>query len=236
VEDSKTDEDALWEVASDGTGLRPLLPGWSSPPAECCGSWTPDGNYFVFQSERVAQTTTLWAIRERSGFLRKFNPEPMQLTTGPSLIFSPLPSRDGKKLFAIQGAPLGELVRYDAKSQQFLPYLSGTSAIHLSFSRDGQWVAYLSYPDTTLWRSKVDGTERLQLTFPPMEVVQPKWSPDGKQIAFAASIPGKPKHIFIVSADGGAPKEVTKGERSCCSGCCCSGIVIVPAISSGNHK
>ncbi len=211
VEDLKTDAQALWEVASDGTGLHPLLPGWSSPPAECCGNWTPDGNYFVFQSDRKQN---LWAVREKRGFLSKHNPEPIELTTGQSPMVSPVPSRDGKKLFAIQGAPLGELVRYDDKSRQFLPYLSGLSAIHLSFSKDGQWVAYLSYPDDTLWRSKVDGTERLQLTSPPMDLVQPTWSPDGKQIAFAASVPGKPKHIYIVSADGGAPKEVTKSDRA----------------------
>jgi eukaryotic-like serine/threonine-protein kinase len=213
MEDSKTGSQSLWEVASDGTRLHPLLPGWSNPPAECCGNWTPDGNYFVFVSERVANTSNLWAIRERSGFLRKRNPEPIQLTTGPSLMFAPVPSRDGKKLFAIQGASLGELVRYDAKSQQFLPYLSGISAIQLDFSKDGQWVAYMVYPDGTLWRSKLDGTERLQLTSPPMGALQPKWSPDGKQIAFSASMPGKRWHVYIVSADGGAPKEVTKGER-----------------------
>src|SRR2546430_6519560 len=40
----------------------------------------------------------------------------------------------------------------------------------------------------------------------------PQWSPDGKQIAFSAN-PGTKKHIYIVSVDGGAPKEVTKGER-----------------------
>ena len=62
--------------------MHPLLPGWSSPPAECCGNWTPDGNYFVFQSDTVANTITLWAIREKSGFLRRRNPEPIQLTTG----------------------------------------------------------------------------------------------------------------------------------------------------------
>jgi serine/threonine protein kinase len=73
VEDVKTDAQALWEVATDGTGLRPLLPGWSSPPAECCGNWTPDGNYFVFQSNRKQD---LWAIREKSGFLSKHNSEP----------------------------------------------------------------------------------------------------------------------------------------------------------------
>ena len=198
MDDSKTGSQSLWEVASDGTGLRPLLPGWSNPPAECCGNWTPDGNYFVFQSERVANTITLWAIREKSGFLRRRNPEPIQLTTGQSEMFGPVPSRDGKKLFAIQGAPLGELVRYDAKSQQFLPYLSGISAIQLDFSKDGQWVAYMSYPDGILWRSKVDGTERLQLTPSPMEAVQPQWSPDGKQIAFAGSMPGKHSRLYRV--------------------------------------
>jgi eukaryotic-like serine/threonine-protein kinase len=214
VDDSKTGSQSLWEVTSDGTRLRPLLPGWSSPPAECCGNWTPDGNYFVFQSERFANTINLWAIREKTGFLNKRNPEPTQLTTGPTLMWASVPGRDGKRLFAIGGSPLGELVRYDAKSQQFLRYLSGISAFQLGFSKDGQWVAYSSYPDATLWRSKVDGTERLRLTSPPMKIaLQPQWSPDGKEIAFTASMPGKPSHVYIVSADGGAPKEVTKGER-----------------------
>jgi len=213
VYDSKTGSQSLWEVASDGTLLHPLLPGWSNPPSECCGNWTPDGNYFVFQSQRVANTINLWVIRGKTGFLHKRNPEPTQLTTGPTLTWASVPSRDGKKLFAIQGAPRGELVRHDAKSQQFLPYLLGISAIQLGFSKDGQWVAYTSYPDATLWRSKVDGTEGLRLPSPPMAVVHPQWSPDGKQIAFGAEMPGKPTHVYIVSADGGVPKEVTTGER-----------------------
>jgi serine/threonine protein kinase/Tol biopolymer transport system component len=205
---------SLWEVASDGTGLRPLLSGWSSSHAQCCGSWTPDGNYFVFQSDLGISETALWAIREKGGFLRRRNPEPIQLTSGPSNMSSPVPSRDGKKVFVIQGAPLGQLVRYDAKSQQFLPYLSGISAIRLGFSKDGQWVAYTSSPGATVWRSKVDGTERLPLTSPTMIAGAPQWSSDGKQIAFAGFIPGKTKfHIYVVSADGGAPKEVTKAEH-----------------------
>jgi hypothetical protein len=119
VEDQKTSSSALWEVGADGARLRPLLPGWSNPPEECCGNWTPDGNYFVFKSERVASTfsSNLWAIREKGGFLRRHSSEPIQLTTGPALMDSPVPSRDGKKVFAIQGGPLGELLRYDARSR-----------------------------------------------------------------------------------------------------------------------
>jgi Tol biopolymer transport system component len=213
MHDPKTDGQSLWEVAPDGTGLRPLLPGWTNPPSECCGNWTPDGTYFVFESPHGAYMNSLWAIREKRGFLRSYNPEPIQLTTGPSNMFSPVPSRDGKKLFAIKGDSLGQLVRYDGKAQQFLPYLSGISATQLGFSKDGQWVAYMSYPDAMLWRSRVDGTQRLQLTSSSMGGWQPQWSPDGKRIAFSANMPGKPKHIYIVSADGGALEEVSHGDR-----------------------
>jgi eukaryotic-like serine/threonine-protein kinase len=213
MDDSKTGSQSLWEVASDGTGLHPLLPGWSNPPSECCGNWTPDGSYFVFQSPRAASTNSIWAIREKRGFLRSYNPEPIQLTTGPSNMFSPVPSRDGKKLFAIKADPLAQLVRYDGKSQQFLPYLSGISATQLSFSKDRQWVAYMSYPDGMLWRSSVDGAQRLQLTSSSMGGRLPQWSPDGKRIAFCANMPGKPTHIYIVSADGGALEEVSQGSR-----------------------
>jgi Tol biopolymer transport system component len=78
----------------------------------------------------------------------------------------------------------GELSRYDVKSQQFSPFLGGISAESVSFSKDGQWVAYTAYPESTLWRSKADGSQRLQLTYPPMVALLPRWSPDGKQLAF----------------------------------------------------
>jgi Tol biopolymer transport system component len=64
-----------------------------------------------------------------------------------------------------------------------------------------------------LWRSRVDGTQRLQLTSSSMGGRLPQWSPDGKRIAFCANMPGKPAHIYIVSADGGALEEVSQGDR-----------------------
>jgi len=71
------------------------------------------------------------------------------------------------------------LTRYDLKSGRFESYLGGISAEYVSFSKDGQWVAYVAYPEGTLWRSKMDGSERLQLTYAP-QALMPRWSPDGK--------------------------------------------------------
>ena len=213
LDDQKSGTQALWEIASDGTRLQPVLPGWSNPPAECCGSWTPDGRYFVFTSQRVPNTMNLFALEEKSGFLGRRNLQPTQLTNGPTMMSGAVSSRDGKRLFAIGGSPLGEVVRYDATSRQFQPFLSGISAIHVSFSKDGQWAAYVSYPEGNLLRSRVDGSERLQLSSPPMAVIWPQWSPDGKQIAFAAEVPGKPSHIYTISVDGGTARELTQGAR-----------------------
>jgi dipeptidyl aminopeptidase/acylaminoacyl peptidase len=121
---------------------------------------------------------------------------------------APVPSPDGKKLYVIGQLLRGELVRYDFTVHQWVPYLSGISAEFVKFSRDGQWVTYVAFPEGTLWRSRIDGTDRLQLTIPPTQVFQPCWSPDGKRIAFAAISPGKPWRVYVISAQGGTPEPV----------------------------
>ena len=114
--------------------------------------------------------------------------------------------RYGKEIFAIGEAPRGELTVYDPKSGLFAKYGSGLSAGFTDFSRDGQWIAYVSHPDGMLWRSRIDGSERLQLTFPPMgPILNPKWSPDGRFILFTDFNERAPK-VYLISADSGAPQ------------------------------
>ena len=86
----------IWEVSSDGTGLHQLVPGLThKPDSECCGRWTADGRYFVFQSRRQ-----VWALPRKSGFLPT-QPKPVQLTFSPLAMRSPMPSADGGKLFVV---------------------------------------------------------------------------------------------------------------------------------------
>jgi Tol biopolymer transport system component len=213
VLDARTNSTSLWQVSVNGGDLHLLLPGWNNPSAECCGNWTPDGKYFVFQSGRNGRTD-VWALRERSGLFQKSMAGPFQLTSGQMNMLAPLPARDGKKLLVIGSIPRGELARYDAKSREFAQFLAGLSVEDVDFSRDGQWLAYVTYPDGNLWRSRPDGSQRLQLTFPPMQAFLPRWSPDAKRIVFSALTPGTPWSIFLVSAEGGTAEQVTKGEHN----------------------
>jgi serine/threonine protein kinase/Tol biopolymer transport system component len=203
---SFTGNTSLWEVRADGSNPHALLPGWNNPARECCGIWTPDGRYFVFVS-RNNQGSNIWALPERAGLFATRSRVPLPVTTGPLNFSHPLPSRDAAKLFVIGTQPRGELVRYDAGSRRFLPFLSGIFASELDFSRDNQWVTYVRYPDNTLWRSRADGTDRLQLTYPPMQTHLPRWSPDGKQIAFLATH-GTQWKIFVISPQAGTPQEM----------------------------
>jgi serine/threonine protein kinase/Tol biopolymer transport system component len=201
---------SLWEIAADGTGLHPLLKSWHDPPNECCGKWTQDGRYFVFQSENEGRWD-LWALREEGWFHRTAQ-QPMRLTNGPLSYVLPCPSRDGEQVFAVGSKRRGELVRYEAKTRQYVPYAGGPSATEGQVSADGNWVVYSSYPEHTLWRSRPDGSERLQLTYPPMMVFYPRISPEGKKLAFAGFQRAKRDlSLYIVNIEGGVPDQITKG-------------------------
>jgi eukaryotic-like serine/threonine-protein kinase len=206
-------EGSLWEIRSDGTGLHALFPGANAPPDACCGHWSADGRYFFFTSGSNS-IGSVWAMREPSGLARWRSPQPVQLTAGPLSFNSLIPSLDGKKLFVDAAQGRAELVRYDSKSQQFIPFLSGISAGELDYSRDGKWIAYVSYPDNTLWRSHADGTDRLQLTYAPVAVGLPRWSPDGSRIAYVDIRPAQSWKIFVIPADGGSPSEIFSETRN----------------------
>jgi serine/threonine protein kinase/Tol biopolymer transport system component len=209
--DQVTNVSEICEAHADGSALHRLLPGWNKPPNECCGGWTPGGDY-VFTSMRDG-AANIWILSEHSSFWHKRSSAPVQLTAGPLAFYgNGISSKDGKKLFVLGMKQLGELVKYDIRSGEFVPFLGGISAGDVDFSGDGKWVTYVSYPEDTLWRSKVDGSERLQLTYSPMRTGVPHWSPDGQQIAFSGVTPGKAWKVFLISKDGGTATALTGDE------------------------
>lgn len=192
----------MWEIASDGSNPHPMLDQWKAGSGECCGKWTSDGRYFLFQSDGQ-----IWAL-PTSHSLFQGTPKPVRLTSSPMSLHSPVPSADGSKIYFVGRTYRGELSRFNAAEHRFFPYLNGISAEWLDFSRDGKWIAYVSYPDGALWKCRLDGSDKMQLTFPPARPVLPRWSPDGLSLLYFEFSLGatKPGHMFEISADGGTPR------------------------------
>ena len=204
VSDVAQNTTQLWEIGQDGSNPHALLAKWEHASTACCGSWTADGRYYVFQaSQTVPHTltlfTSLWALPGSATGTGSDTSGLVQLTNGPMSFGNASLARDSKKMWAIGVQPVGEVVKYEREKKKFVPVLPGVSATDMAFSPDGKWVTYVSVPEGTLWRSRANGSDRLQLSSATARAALPVWSPDGKQIAFVSMQPGESWKLFLVS-------------------------------------
>jgi Tol biopolymer transport system component len=204
---------SLWEIGVEGGLLMRVQPQWNSTRSDWMPAWIADGRYSVVIRSRNA-AGELWALRESPGIWGEPVRQGYQLTDGPVDYSGVAAARDGRHLYALGLTVKTEFRRLDVRSGQFAAWLEGVSADGVTFSPDGRWVAYSVVPGRTLWRSRVDGGELQQLTTAGMEALLPRWSPDGRMLAFmgrAASREGN-WNIYVMPAAGGVAEPVLAGD------------------------
>lgn len=198
---------SLWEISANRRVAHPLLKSWSEFPHECCGIWTADGKFFVFEATKDGYTD-LWKM---NGLL---DSSPVRVTNGPLSYKSPSSGRSGQRIFFIGQDVRSRLEQYDSERKEYVPIRGFlATAAHVRFSRDGQWVTWVD-SNSRLWRARANGTDKLLLTPDSMQVFMAEWSPDGKRLALMARGPGQPWQIYIVSADGGSPERLLQENRN----------------------
>ena len=104
-------ERSIWDVSADGSNPRPLISEWQSSTNECCGRWTADGQYICIS----VGGADLGCCGKKRHFLQR-KAKSIQLTFSPMQLQSPLPSKDGKKLFVVGMTFRGELTSVDVKT------------------------------------------------------------------------------------------------------------------------
>ena len=188
----------LWRLGADASNPHALPLGWPEKTKESAGQWTPDGRHFVFLSDREGPTNIYELVSPPwYAFWRK--PAPVRLTGNQIDILALAPSHDSRRLFALGRMDQGLMQVFDPHTRKFVPFLDGIAARDFIISPDRQSMIYADYPSGHLWRSKLDGSNAVQLTgsYAAME----QWSPDGKSIVYSDW-----HRVYLLSADGGAPQ------------------------------
>jgi Tol biopolymer transport system component len=203
--ETTTHTSSQWEVRVTPE-LRDMQPHELALGSGCCvdWAWTRDGKAFVYtwldESEKVHL-----AVQTRSG-------RAMEVPLRIGNLWSVAPGKSGNDLYlSIADSSRGELLKFDSRQKALQTFLPGVSAAFVAFSPDGQWITYSNTQDYSLWRSRADGSDALQLTKTPMQVQVSSWSPDGREIAFMEQAPGKPWRIYLIGRDGGPAREVSEG-------------------------
>ena len=212
LNDTNAELSSLWEVKRNGADPKPLLARSNESLLDCCGKWTRDGRYFLFQRFHNG-ARNIWVLPEPKWWQPRSRVA-VQLTDGPLEFSAPLPSPDGKKIYAVGTDPRAEFVRFGGEQIGLVPYLPDTSATDLAFSPDGQWIAYVSIPSHTLWRSRVDGSLPLQLTSNSLYAGLPRWSPDGNQILFMARTYTSNYRAYLIAMNGGDPEPLVRNAEA----------------------
>jgi Tol biopolymer transport system component len=215
LHDRHTGESWIAEMPSDA----------SRPPRRLAdtvaGAWTPDRRYLVGQVGGDASGARTPAERKRVDLFVQprrtwkdlwREPARLPLSFGPASLFGPVLSPDGRTILAGGRLSRMEPMRLDPATKRFERLPGDITGGFIDYSPDGAWVAWVDAADLTLWRARRDGSDRLQLTIPPLEVGLVRWSPDGTRLAFAGGRANGPDAVYLVSRNGGAPEPLAESD------------------------
>jgi dipeptidyl aminopeptidase/acylaminoacyl peptidase len=84
-------------------------------------------------------------------------------------------------------------------------------------SPDGRWIAFTVFQldekkdesDTNIWMVPAAGGEAVQLTFTDKPETRPRWSPDGKYLAFMSGREGEKGQVWLLDRRGGEARKLT---------------------------
>jgi DNA-binding winged helix-turn-helix (wHTH) protein/Tol biopolymer transport system component len=206
--DKETKLLSIWEVSADGANLHEVKLNLPHTDEECCGRWSADGRYFLFNSTHDG-IHSVWAIREKTHSWLSKPARPVQLTFPPNSYGGLIPSEDLHRFYVWSGLEQLESTRYYPASGRVQPLLPGIHSPDVKLSPDGNWLAFPVAGE--LFRSKADGSMRQALVSGSSAIDQLEWSPDSSRILFHAGNSAESGSFFQVKADAGPAEEIPLG-------------------------
>ncbi len=218
----------LWVLDTWNGSTRPLI---ANGAANLDPRWSPDGTRIAYVSTEYQGRWHVFLCALASS--RPCVPERITTDTSTSSsryyysafdhYLSPAWSPDGTELILVSnrghvwgsgglwrmearpGAPMRE-IRHEESNWKARP----------DWSRDGKRVVYSSYlgrQRNQLWLTTATGGDPLQLTYCECDHTVPRWSPDGRRIAFISNQEGHTT-LMVVGVPGGAVETVRATVRN----------------------
>ncbi|MCE2401777.1 PD40 domain-containing protein [Candidatus Poribacteria bacterium] len=184
------------------------------PELDYAPAWSPDGNWIAFVSKRTGESH-IYKI--------DINGKNLQRLTNQGDNFSPAWSPDGQSIaFGSIGPPGLYVMDADGKHPRQLidPFHVGGRPRSPAWSPDGKQIAcVVGNNGDDIYIVDTDGQNARRVSPLGIWSNNPAWSPDGKWIAYDAydteiahppDNPNAERHIFIVSVEGGEPRQITQ--------------------------
>lgn len=182
------------------------LPGRENSPA-----FSPDGKQMVFSWDGGIENGNFDIYIKLIG-----TGEPVRLTSGATDEINPVFSPDGKSIAFVRILPThNEIVLIPALGGAERKLYERASYASLSFSPDGKSLSAaelnLSDNEAGIFTINLQTGEKTRLTTPPAPAVDhtPRFSPDGKSLAFIRYFNSFRREIFVIPATGGEPRQIT---------------------------
>jgi Tol biopolymer transport system component len=201
----------VWTVPANGGAPVQVT---REPATDWHPVWSPDGKHLYFLSNRSG-SMNLWRvpIDEDSG---RVQGAPERLTTPSAYTLHFSLSRDGRRLAYVTQVETGNIYKVDFDPVRGTVAGAPSAVTHGSWragfpdvSPDGQWLAFAtSRTPEDLFVSRADGSGLHQLTDDEHRDRVPRWSPDGKRLAFHSNRGGA-FQIWAIAPDGSGLRQLT---------------------------
>ncbi len=192
--------------AADGTGVQELLKGDAEYPFIRRPAWSPDGTQLAVVRGRGGAANEIWMIPSAGG-------QPRPLSKDAPGVFSDSP------VFAPDGSGVVHDSNRGGATNLWLLPLNGGTPVQLtagpgpdegpSVARDGRIAFVNARTRNVLYTARENGTDVRQLAAHSPFIWAAAFSPDGRQIAFSRGEADGSWQIWVVSAAGGAARQLT---------------------------
>lgn len=200
----------IWTIGADGMAPSRVTDGRH---LDATPVWSADGRHLFFASNRGG-SMQLWRlpIDELSG--RAMGPAESVVTPSHYAVDISF-SADGQRMLytaRIRSANLQKM-RVDVKTGRVtrspIPVTHGLQeAVRPDLTLDGRWLAFNRWERDDVVVAKADGSDIRQLTSGPHRDRNPRWSPDGRRLAFISTRTGA-YEVWVVNRNGTGLRRLT---------------------------